>query len=192
MHPERPDVRARALADPVGFFRENQGSVILDEIQHAPQLLHFVKDLIDEDRVPGRWLMTGSQNFSLMRGVSQTLAGRIAVLTLEPLSTEELHGSPSTRSLSDILGRVFGVVAKPSPERHARVKRVNLVIEHGGRLYGLEVKAIATPTPYHAEGLVQWRDLAGRSAHVALACRVEEPTVLRPGIRAVPWHLGWL
>ena len=66
--------------------RENPGPVILDEIQHAPQLLHYVEDLIDEDRKPGRWLMTGSQGFSLMRGVSQTLAGRIAVLTLERTS----------------------------------------------------------------------------------------------------------
>ena len=87
---ERPDVRARALADPVAFLAEAGTPLMLDEIRYAPELLHYIKDQIDEDRAPGRYLMTGSQNFALMQGVSQTLSGRVAVLTLDPLSTDEM------------------------------------------------------------------------------------------------------
>ena len=87
---ERPDVRARALADPLGFLAEHAAPLILDEIQYAPELLHYLKDQIDRDRRPGQWLLSGSQSFPLMRGVSQTLAGRVAVLTLDPLSVTEV------------------------------------------------------------------------------------------------------
>jgi predicted AAA+ superfamily ATPase len=68
---------------------------------------------------------------------------------------------------------------------------VDVVIEHGGRLYGVEVKATATPTPHHAAALARWLDLAGPKARGVLACRVAAPLALRPGIRAVPWHLAW-
>jgi predicted AAA+ superfamily ATPase len=54
---ERPDRRAMAVADPLGFLRENPPPLILDEIQYVPSLLHYIKDRIDEDRRPGQWLM---------------------------------------------------------------------------------------------------------------------------------------
>lgn len=104
---ENPDVRARALADPVGFLRENPAPVILDEIQHIPELLPYIKTAIDEDRSPGNWLLTGSQSFPLMQGVSESLAGRVAVVTLLPLSLGEAIGNagkslPMTALLSKI------------------------------------------------------------------------------------------
>ena len=71
------------------------------------------------------------------------------------------------------------------------IAEVDLVIERGGLLYGVEVRATATPTPGHAEGLARWLALAGPKARGVLACRVEAPHTLRPGIRAVPWHLSW-
>lgn len=89
---ENPDSRDRAMADPIAFMRDNPPPVILDEIQYVPQLLAYIKSAIDLDRKPGQWLMTGSQHFSLMEGVSQSLAGRAAVLTLLPLSMEEMRG----------------------------------------------------------------------------------------------------
>jgi len=104
---ERPDIRARALEDPLGFLADHPAPVILDEIQYLPQLLHFVKERIDSDRRPGRWLLTGSQSFPLMQGISQTLAGRIAILTLEPLSVAEALGTPSRASIDRIVERVF-------------------------------------------------------------------------------------
>jgi predicted AAA+ superfamily ATPase len=68
-------------------------------------------------------------------------------------------------------------------------QEVDIVIERGARLYGLEVKATATPTPGHASSLHRWLELSGGRG--ALACRVPSPRTLRPGIRAVPWHLSW-
>ena len=362
---ERPDVRARALADPVGFFEDNPPPLILDEIQYAPELLHHIKERIDTHREPGRWLLTGSQTFSLMEGVSQTMSGRVAVLSLDPLSVSERVGRPKTARMEDVLGRVFAATAskqktKPSGEPSLvdwimrggfpevqldsrvdptlwfasyvqtylerdvrelaqvadlaafsrfvmliaartgtvvnmsklgrdvgvtgptakrwlsvletsqliyllqpyyrnfgkRIRKspklyvldpglathlvglrtheavlhgpsigaltetavvgewikafrqrgetpplyywessgeaeVDLVIDHGGMLYGLEIKSTATPVPRHADGLVKWLELAGASARGALACRIDRPTSLRKSVRAVPWHLAW-
>jgi predicted AAA+ superfamily ATPase len=86
---ENPDVRARALDDPIGFLKENPPPVILDEIQYIPNILHYVKSAIDLDRRPGQWLLSGSQSFPLMQGVSQSLSGRVAVLSLLPFSMGE-------------------------------------------------------------------------------------------------------
>lgn len=104
---ERPDTRARAAADPVAFFADHPPPVVLDEIQFVPELLHHVKDRIDADRRPGQWLLTGSQSLSLMHGISQTLAGRVAVLELDPLSAGEATGRASVESIDSLLGRVF-------------------------------------------------------------------------------------
>ena len=100
---ERPDVRDVARDDPVGFLADAGDRVILDEIQYQPQLLHYVKDDIDARRQPGRWLLTGSQDLALMRGVSQTLAGRTAVLHLDPLAVPEIVGAPAATSLGKLL-----------------------------------------------------------------------------------------
>ena len=362
---ERPDVRARALADPVGFFDDNPAPLILDEIQYAPELLHYIKDRIDEHRAPGQWLLTGSQTFSLMEGVSQTMSGRVALLTLDPLSVAEARKDSKIGTFDELLRKVFRAAAtKPGFEKskepsfvdwilrggfpearlNAKVDRslwfssyvqtylerdvrdpaqvadlatfsrflmmvasrtgsivnmselgreigvsgptakrwlsvletsqliyllqpyyrnfgkrirkspklyvldpglatyllglhtresvlqgpslgaltetvvvgewlkayrqrgekpalyywqssgeaeVDLIVERGGELYGLEIKATATPVPRHADGLVNWLELAGPSARGALACRIHRPTNLRKGVRAVPWHLSW-
>jgi hypothetical protein len=91
---EAPDVRARAIADPRGFLAQGD-RMILDEIQRAPELLSYVQELVDEDGRPGRFIVTGSQNILLMKSVSQTLAGRTALLLLLPFSLAELHGFPA-------------------------------------------------------------------------------------------------
>ena len=90
---EAPDVRARAMSDPRGFLAMGD-PVILDEIQRAPELLSYVQGLVDDDPRPGRFIITGSQNILLMKSVSQTLAGRTALLLLHPFSVAELHGFP--------------------------------------------------------------------------------------------------
>ena len=89
---ERPDERGRAVEDPLGFLARFKKPVILDEVQRAPDLLSYVQVAVDEDPAPGRFILTGSQNILLMKGVSQTLAGRTAILHLLPLSVAELFG----------------------------------------------------------------------------------------------------
>lgn len=360
---ERPDTRERALADPVSFLLENPAPVIFDEIQYATGILPYVKDLIDQDRKPGQWFLTGSQKFQLMNRISESLAGRVAVLELDPLSVGEFNGSKAPASTEELIKRIFSEEFAEFPanpprvdlgdwllrggypeirlnpevdrelwfssyvqtylERDVRdlvqvadlgvfnrflrliaartgtilntseigkelgvtaptVKRwlsvletsqiiyllppyhknfgkrirknpkvyfldpslaafltglhnreailngpsfgalmetavisewiktsrqmgekvdfyywrsgnieVDLVIERDGRLYGLEIKATATPTLRHADSLAHWLSLAGKDARGALACSISRPAALRPGIRAVPWHLAW-
>jgi predicted AAA+ superfamily ATPase len=106
---EDPDVLARVRTDPRGFFDELKGPVILDEIQNAPELLDYVRTRIDAaPRKTGRWFLTGSQESALMQGVSESLAGRAAILNLLPLSVEE---SPKV----DLwLGGFPEVISRPS------------------------------------------------------------------------------
>jgi hypothetical protein len=90
-----PVERSFALADPNGFLdRFGDRTVILDEIQYAPELLPSLKLRIDKDRHRnGRWLLTGSQQFHLMRNVGESLAGRVAILDQLPFSIGELSGA---------------------------------------------------------------------------------------------------
>ncbi|MBI4430518.1 MAG: ATP-binding protein, partial [Candidatus Omnitrophica bacterium] len=85
------DIRSLAINDPRGFLAKYPSPVIIDEIQHAPQLLSYIKAAIDRDRKPGQWILTGSQAFPLMRNVGESLAGRVAILTLYPFSLSEMN-----------------------------------------------------------------------------------------------------
>ena len=87
---EDPDIRIRAKEDPVGFLNQYRLPVVIDEIQYVPELLSYIKTRIDKDRRPGQWLLTGSQNFLLMHNITQSLAGRAAILNLLPFSFSEL------------------------------------------------------------------------------------------------------
>jgi len=89
---EEPDVREYALADPRGFLGQFADNVILDEVQRAPDLFSYIQGIVDRDDVPGRYILSGSQNFLLLRSIGQSLAGRSAVLHLLPLSLAELEG----------------------------------------------------------------------------------------------------
>lgn len=86
------NIQQLALADPQRFLTEypSQAGLILDEIQHVPQLLSSMQTIVDREKRRGFYVITGSQNFLVNEAVSQTLAGRIALLTLLPLSINEL------------------------------------------------------------------------------------------------------
>lgn len=87
---EDPDTRRFATEDPRGFLAGLQGGAILDEIQRAPELSAYLQGVVDADPTPGRFVLTGSQQFELMRGVTQSLAGRTAVLRLLPFTASEV------------------------------------------------------------------------------------------------------
>ncbi|KPJ60247.1 MAG: AAA family ATPase [Latescibacteria bacterium DG_63] len=90
---ELPDQRQFALEDPRGFLSQVDGPVILDEVQRAPDLFSYIQVLVDEHRDwTGRFILTGSQNFLLLQNISQSLAGRCAVLHLLPFSLAEIEG----------------------------------------------------------------------------------------------------
>jgi predicted AAA+ superfamily ATPase len=87
---EDPDHRDFATTDPRGFLSRYRRGAVIDEVQRVPSILSYLQSDIDADRKPGRFILTGSQQFLLMRDVSQSLAGRVAVVTLPPFSTAEL------------------------------------------------------------------------------------------------------
>jgi hypothetical protein len=91
---EDPDKREFALTDPRSFLRSLPGGVILDEIHRVPTLLSYIQTTVDQEDAPGRFILTGSQNLLLMSGISQTLAGRTAVVHLLPFSLRELRDDP--------------------------------------------------------------------------------------------------
>ena len=102
-------VLAAARDDPAGFMRGLDRAVI-DEVQRAPELLRAIKRLVDDDRRPGRFLLTGSANVLALPQVSESLAGRMEVVSLLPLSRAEIHGRKPT-----FLEKAFaGKLVKPS------------------------------------------------------------------------------
>ncbi len=89
---EDTDIRAFATADPRGFlakYTDHKG-VILDEVQHVPSILSYIQTIVDLKKRPGYFIITGSQNFLVTQSITQTLAGRISLHTLLPLSINEL------------------------------------------------------------------------------------------------------
>ncbi len=101
---ESPDVRAFASEDPRGFLKQFPKGAVLDEIQKTPQLVSYLQEVIDREPAPGRWILTGSHNLSVMESTSQSLAGRSAVVYLLPLSRHEVVGfSHHPKTLNETL-----------------------------------------------------------------------------------------
>jgi predicted AAA+ superfamily ATPase len=86
-----PTLRAAAVDDPALFLQRFEPPVLIDEIQYAPQLLPLVKMSVDAHRRPDMFWLTGSQQFQMMKGISESLAGRVAILNLLGLSSRERH-----------------------------------------------------------------------------------------------------
>ncbi len=114
---EAPDVRASARADPRGFLALYPPPVIFDEIHNVPELLPYIKEAIDAARDrPGRFFLTGSQNLLLAESVSESLAGRAAILRLLPLSRAEQSGEPDRDFPWQGRGHALGAKALPTVE----------------------------------------------------------------------------
>lgn len=102
---EDPDVRGAAEADPRGFLRQMEGGGILDEVQRLPALLSYIQGMVDKDTGRGRFILTGSHQPQLHEAISQSLAGRTAMLTLWPFSLHELRHYESARDPFDLICR---------------------------------------------------------------------------------------
>jgi predicted AAA+ superfamily ATPase len=87
---EEIDVRNLAISDPRNFLAQFETGAILDEIQRAPQLLSYIQSLVDSKDIKGMFILTGSHQMELHQAVSQSLAGRTAILTLLPMSLYEI------------------------------------------------------------------------------------------------------
>lgn len=88
------DIREFALQDPRGFLSNYRNGAIIDEVQRVPDLFSYIQTFVDQQNTTGNFILTGSQNFLFQENISQTLAGRTAILTLLPLSLGELKETP--------------------------------------------------------------------------------------------------
>ena len=105
---EDPDQRRLAESDPRRFLGELSEGAILDEVQRAPELFSYLLGMVDDDPCPGRFVLTGSQQFGLLSRITQSLAGRAAMLVLLPFSHQELSTTAAaTMSLEEVLWRGF-------------------------------------------------------------------------------------
>ena len=117
-----PIIRIFAKTDPKGFLGQYKESeqIILDEIQYVPELFSYLKMIIDENRdITGKWILTGSQQFGLMKDISDSLAGRIVVLSLLPFSYSEIKKFKD-RTIKEYLwkGSYPEVTIKPNIRDH--------------------------------------------------------------------------
>lgn len=87
---EAPDIFEQITSDPRGFFANNPKGAILDEIQNAPELMSYIQTIVDEEQIMGQFILTGSHQLQLHQAITQSLAGRNALLELLPLSLDEL------------------------------------------------------------------------------------------------------
>lgn len=121
-------VRGAALTDPAGFLASLPGTLTLDEIQRAPTLLPAIKRAVDRDRRPGRFLLTGSANLLTLPTISESLAGRMEVVRLHPLTEAEKARRPGRFLAALLAGSLRGRIVSGQPNPRDLVQR----LLHGG------------------------------------------------------------
>ncbi|MBU1146975.1 MAG: ATP-binding protein [Candidatus Omnitrophica bacterium] len=104
---EEPDKRKLAIEDPRGFLENLSRGAILDEIQRAPQLSSYIQSIVDSSSQKGMFIFTGSQQFEITQSISQSLAGRTALIKLLPFNLKELGSKKQYKSLDDLLIKGF-------------------------------------------------------------------------------------
>jgi len=117
---ENPEYRFLASEDPIALFQRYPGKLIIDEIQRVPELLSRIQEIVDNENLPGRFVITGSHQLQLRESISQSLAGRIGILTLLPFSIQELKSAGisfdqfSDYAFTGFLPRVYDQHLRPA------------------------------------------------------------------------------
>lgn len=96
------NVRDFALSDPIAFLKQNVNGMIIDEVQRVPELMSYIQGIVDKD-ANKKFILSGSSNFSMLKSVTQSLAGRAGVLELLPLSMTEINELVRNTSLDQLL-----------------------------------------------------------------------------------------
>lgn len=117
-------VLAAAKGDPTGFVAGLAGPVVLDEIQRAPELFLDIKAAVDRDRAPGRFLLTGSANVLLLPQLADSLAGRMEILTLWPLSGAEMAGQAAANRVDGLMEGNLSALSLPPVDRALLVDKL--------------------------------------------------------------------
>ena len=116
--------RMMAKTDPALFLQIHKPPIFIDEVQYAPELFPYIKIMIDNTHTPGDFWMTGSQIFKLMRGVQESLAGRVALLQMLPVSQQEISGGvtvPFTTNFDMLVERQKAIAKVSAPELFERI-----------------------------------------------------------------------
>jgi uncharacterized protein len=100
---ENPDMRNAIISDPRAFFNANADGAIIDEFQRYPEILSYIQGIVDEKKQKGQFILTGSNNVAMLTNVSQSLAGRVAILKLLPFSVSEISEITKKFNLEDYL-----------------------------------------------------------------------------------------
>jgi len=167
---EDPDIIGRFKSDPRTFLDELRLPVILDEVQNVPELLSYVRSRIDKHpRKMGRWLLTGSHEAPLMKGVTESMAGRAAVFTLLPMSVEE-----SSR-VNVLRGGFPEVLANPSGANTWFRSYIQTYLERDVRLIS-EIRDLAVFRRFMALSAARCGSVLNR-ADIAAGLGVSVPTV---------------
>jgi len=104
---EDPDIRNQAIADPRGTLADFGTNIILDEIQRVPELFSYLQTASDKHNISGSYILTGSQNYLLSEKIAQSLAGRVGIATLLPLSLKEIKNKFDTSNLNEVIIKGF-------------------------------------------------------------------------------------
>ncbi len=129
---DRITTAGAAESDPEGFLESLEGPVVLDEAQRVPGLFRAIKLRVDSDRRPGQFLLTGSANVLTVPGISESLAGRMEIVTLHPFSQGEVHDRPE-----HFVDACFGNALPPVPVAKGAVD-TQAVVHAGGYPEALE------------------------------------------------------
>ena len=130
------DQRSIAVEDPRGFLSNYPNGAIIDEIQRVPDLFSYLQTIVDQTNLPGQFVISGSQNFLLMESISQSLAGRVALLKLLPLSQSELKSAGLLPKLNDKIiyqGNYPAIYSKDIPSELFYPNYINTYIERDVR-----------------------------------------------------------
>lgn len=104
---EDPDTRQLALSDPRTFLNQGENGMIIDEIQRVPELVSYIQGIVDNMQKPGYYVLSGSQQFELSQTISQSLAGRTAILRLLPFSLQEIQEVSANFTVDEMLYKGF-------------------------------------------------------------------------------------
>jgi predicted AAA+ superfamily ATPase len=149
---------AAALHDPVAFAGSFDGTLFIDEIQKAKPLLPAIKLLVDDDRRPGRFILTGSANILLLPKIADSLAGRMEIITLRPLAQCEIEGTRPT-----MIDRLFDGQPPPAMDSSSRPLEERI---HGGGYPEALARPVSRRRAWHASYLTailqrDVKDIAG-------------------------------
>lgn len=115
---EQPDIRRRFESDPVSALGTFPSKLIIDEVQRLPELLSYIQVIVDENRMPGQFILTGSAQFELLESVTQSLAGRTSIIKLFPFSCSEAYDNFKETEINNVLihgfyPRIFDLKLEP-------------------------------------------------------------------------------